>query len=107
MGTELVQEIIAFLLKNRILLAGIAGVFLAMIFFWLKFTQRLVQFQEKQSQEIIDTLSAVGDEAEDMRQEMKQLKAKLELVTTLYKASVDQRTKDRLRAKQPPTNQDK
>lgn len=102
-----IQELVTFFLENRILLAGILGVFLAIVFFWLKFTQVIIKFQEQQSQEIINTLSAVGDETEDMRQEMKQLKAKLELVTTLYKASVDQRTKDRLRVKQPPTNQDK
>ena len=101
-----VSEIVTFFIEHRILLAGILGVFLALLFFWLKFTQFIVKFQEQQSKEIIDTLSAVGNETEDMREEMRHLKAKLELVTTLYKSSVDQRTKERLREKRPP-NQDK
>jgi len=106
-----VSEIVTFFIEHRILLAGILGVFLALLFFWLKFTQFIVKFQEQQSKEIIDTLSAVGNETEDMREEMRQLKSRLELVTNLYKASVDQRTKertkDRLRSKPPPPNQDK
>ena len=102
-----VSEIVTFFIEHRILLAGILGVFLALLFFWLKFTQLIVKFQEQQSKEIINTLSAVGNETEDMREEMRQLKSRLELVTNLYKASVDQRTKDRLRSKPPAPNQDK
>ena len=102
-----VSQIVTFFIEHRILLAGILGVFLALLFFWLKFTQLIVKFQEQQSKEIIDTLSAVGNETEDMREEMRQLKSRLELVTNLYKASVEQRTKDRLRSKPPAPNQDK
>ena len=100
-------EIVTFFIEHRILLAGILGVFLALLFFWLKFTQFIVKFQTNRSQEVIDTLHIMSDETEDMREEMRQLKSRLELVTALYKASVDQRTKDRLRSKHPPTNQDK
>ena len=102
-----VSEIVTFFIEHRILLAGILGVFLALLFFWLKFTQFIVKFQTTQSQEVIDTLHIMSDETEDIREEMRQLKSRLELVTTLYKASVDQRTKDRLRSKPPPPNQDK
>jgi len=101
------SEIVTFFIEHRILLAGILGVFLALLFFWLKFTQFIVKFQTTQSQEVIDTLHIMSDETEDIREEMRQLKSRLELVTTLYKASVDQRTKDRLRSKPPPPNQDK
>jgi hypothetical protein len=102
-----VSEIVTFFIEHRILLAGVLGVFLALLFFWLKITQFIFKFQENQSQEIINTIHIMSDETADIREEMRQLKSRLELVTSLYKASVDQRTKDRLRSKRPPTNQDK
>ena len=51
-----VSEIVTFFIEHRILLAGVLGVFLALLFFWLKITQFIFKFQENQSQEIINTI---------------------------------------------------
>lgn len=85
-------EIIDFFLENRILLAGLLGVFLVILFFWLKFTQIIIKFQEKHSQEVLEAITMIASEKDSMQEEMRQLRAKLELITTLYKASVDKQS---------------
>lgn len=93
--------------EYKILLTIVVGIVLVVLFAWIRLANRIMSQNEYHTITIKKSLSEVEKENADLKEEMKDLKVKLDLVSSMYKKSEARRSREARIQAQHKDDQDK